>query len=207
MRYVLSEKFSNKDIIWIELFNETTFEEIIYEFFYKNVLEINGVKNFSFGDFLSQLDVIFPPIARKYKEQCLIVIDSAERNKSVFYELYRYLKDFKVLITSREYLRIDAENITLQSMKQNEAIELFKKRIGKNERISDKNFSKLKKLLKSQEQSNEFYAKMWSDLEKYGKWKGEIYNRRKNGEIYPELLSITAITNNKGETTHYLHNF
>jgi len=62
-------------------------------------------------------------------------------------------------------------------------------------------------VLKSDKQSHEFYAKMWGELKKYGKWKGEIYNCRKNGEIYPELLSITAITNNKGETTHYLAQF
>jgi diguanylate cyclase (GGDEF)-like protein/PAS domain S-box-containing protein len=62
-------------------------------------------------------------------------------------------------------------------------------------------------VLKSDKQSPEFYAKMWSDLKKYGKWKGEIYNRRKNGEVYPELLSITAIKDNSGEATHFLAQF
>jgi len=62
-------------------------------------------------------------------------------------------------------------------------------------------------VLKSQKQPQEFYSKMWNDLKKYGKWKGEIYNKRKNGEIYPEMLSITAIKNNQGETTHYLAQF
>jgi len=62
-------------------------------------------------------------------------------------------------------------------------------------------------VLKSEKQSPEFYAKMWGELKKHGKWKGEIYNKRKNGEIYPELLSITAITDNKGRVTHYLAHF
>ena len=62
-------------------------------------------------------------------------------------------------------------------------------------------------ILKSQKQSPDFYAKMWNDLKKYGKWKGEIFNKRKNGEIYPEMLSITAIKNNQGDITHYLAQF
>ena len=62
-------------------------------------------------------------------------------------------------------------------------------------------------ILKSQKQSPEFYSQMWNDLKKYGKWKGEIYNKRKNGEIYPEMLSITSIKNDEGDTTHYLAQF
>jgi len=62
-------------------------------------------------------------------------------------------------------------------------------------------------ILRSEKQSPDFYAKMWNELKKYGKWKGEIYNKRKNGEIYPEMLSITAIKNNHGEITHYLAQF
>jgi diguanylate cyclase (GGDEF)-like protein/PAS domain S-box-containing protein len=73
----------------------------------------------------------------------------------------------------------------------------------KQEEVIGKNPS----VLKSEKQSAEFYATMWSELKKHGKWKGEIYNKRKNGEIYPELLSITAIKNNQGETTHYLAQF
>jgi len=62
-------------------------------------------------------------------------------------------------------------------------------------------------ILKSDKQSQDFYVNMWNDLKKYGKWKGEIYNKRKNGEIYPEILSITAIKNKHGETTNYLAQF
>jgi len=62
-------------------------------------------------------------------------------------------------------------------------------------------------VLKSEKQSSDFYAKMWSDLKRYGKWKGEIYNKRKTGEVYPELLSITAIKNNKNAITHFVAHF
>ena len=62
-------------------------------------------------------------------------------------------------------------------------------------------------ILKSSRHSREFYAKMWEAIQKKGHWKGEIYNKRKNGEIYPERLSISAIKNEKGITTYYIAYF
>ena len=62
-------------------------------------------------------------------------------------------------------------------------------------------------IFKSGRHSPEFYRNMWSALQKEGKWCGEIYNKRKNGEIYPERLSITAIKDEKGITTHYIAQF
>lgn len=41
-------------------------------------------------------------------------------------------------------------------------------------------------------------------VEKHGRWQGEILNRRKNGEIYPELLTISSISDDAGEVTHYI---
>ena len=58
-------------------------------------------------------------------------------------------------------------------------------------------------LLSSGRQSSAFYARMWFRLQAEGKWQGEIWNRRKSGEIYPELLHITAIKDEKGQVTHY----
>ncbi|MGY6276838.1 EAL domain-containing protein [Methylomonas sp. MgM2] len=49
-----------------------------------------------------------------------------------------------------------------------------------------------------------FYQRLWADLKQYGHWQGEIINRRKNGEIFPEWLSITCITNSKGEVINYI---
>ncbi|GHT87345.1 hypothetical protein AGMMS49543_23150 [Betaproteobacteria bacterium] len=54
-----------------------------------------------------------------------------------------------------------------------------------------------------------FYHDMWKAIERRGKWQGEIWNRRKNGEVYPEWLSITAVREtNSSETpppiTHYI---
>lgn len=62
-------------------------------------------------------------------------------------------------------------------------------------------------LLKSGRQDAEFYRSMWEKLacDKY--WEGEIWNRRKGGELYPEWLSITAVGNAAGKVTHYVGSF
>lgn len=54
------------------------------------------------------------------------------------------------------------------------------------------------KLLQSGKQSPEFYQEMWRTLECYGHWDGEVWNLRKNGEIYAEWLSINIIYNEDG---------
>jgi diguanylate cyclase (GGDEF)-like protein/PAS domain S-box-containing protein len=57
--------------------------------------------------------------------------------------------------------------------------------------------------LKSGRQTPDFYARMWESLINNGYWQGEIWNRSKNGRFYAERLSITAIRDNQGITTHY----
>jgi len=62
---------------------------------------------------------------------------------------------------------------------------------------------KTPRILRSDKHEPEFYKWMWSEIKHKGVWKGNIWNRRKNGEIYPALLSIAAIKNEEGHTTHY----
>lgn len=58
-------------------------------------------------------------------------------------------------------------------------------------------------ILKSGRQNKAFYDKLWTDLSRTGKWEGEIWNRRKSGEIYAEWLSIMAVRDGEGAVTHY----
>ncbi|AFL74625.1 putative bifunctional diguanylate cyclase/phosphodiesterase [Thiocystis violascens] len=60
------------------------------------------------------------------------------------------------------------------------------------------------RLLKSGRHDRDFYAAMWSSIDATGSWKGEIWNRRKNGEVYPEWLGITALKGGDGQVTHYV---
>jgi diguanylate cyclase (GGDEF)-like protein/PAS domain S-box-containing protein len=59
-------------------------------------------------------------------------------------------------------------------------------------------------LLRSGHQDNTFYAHMWHEINTFGQWQGEIWNRNKNGEEYLEWLSVAAVKNEKDEISHYL---
>ncbi len=59
-------------------------------------------------------------------------------------------------------------------------------------------------MLSSGRHAKSFYTDMWKTLERRGKWQGEIWNRRKNGELYPEWLSITAVYDGGANITHYI---
>ena len=65
--------------------------------------------------------------------------------------------------------------------------------MGKNPRI-----------LSSGKQGGEFYADMWRQLNEGGHWQGEIWNRKKTGEVYAELLTISSLTNGDGDVTNYV---
>ncbi len=48
-----------------------------------------------------------------------------------------------------------------------------------------------------------FYLEMWEQIRQEGIWQGEIWNRRKTGDVYPEWLTIVCVTNDEGEVTNY----
>jgi two-component system CheB/CheR fusion protein len=60
------------------------------------------------------------------------------------------------------------------------------------------------RILRSGRQTATFYAHLWKSLKATGQWQGEIWNRRKDGEIYPEWLSISAVRDRTGKPEHYL---
>ena len=59
-------------------------------------------------------------------------------------------------------------------------------------------------LVKSDRHPREFYTEMWRQLKAAGSWRGEIWNRRKNGEVFPAMLSITSVRDEGGNITHYV---
>jgi len=60
------------------------------------------------------------------------------------------------------------------------------------------------RIMNSGKQDRAFYIRMWQQLLHAGSWAGEIWDRRKNGEIYPKWLSISAVKNERQETTQYV---
>ncbi|GEM_PF-1526854 len=69
----------------------------------------------------------------------------------------------------------------------------FEEAVGQNPRI-----------LKSGRHPQEFYRQMWETILGGEVWQGELVNRRKNGELYWEQVSIAPVRNNEGEVTHFV---
>ncbi|MAY42302.1 MULTISPECIES: EAL domain-containing protein [unclassified Neptuniibacter] len=65
--------------------------------------------------------------------------------------------------------------------------------VGKNTRI-----------LSSGKHDDDFYRQMWNTVQNTGRWRGEVWNKRKDNTIYPEWLTISEVKNKKGEVIHYV---
>ncbi len=117
-------------------------------------------------------------------------------------ESYRAQDELHIAATAFEsqegMLITDANNVTLQVNQAFTAITGYQAEdvIGKNPRI-----------LSSDRQDATFYAAMWKSLISTGTWEGEIWNKRKNGEIYPGYLSITSVRDLNGTVTNYVAAF
>lgn len=70
----------------------------------------------------------------------------------------------------------------------------------RREEVIGKNSS----MLSSGLQGAEFYAGMWAELSDKGRWTGEIWNRRKSGEVYAEMLTISAVCDTNGKVLRYV---
>ncbi|GAD22997.1 EAL domain-containing protein [Acidovorax sp. MR-S7] len=63
---------------------------------------------------------------------------------------------------------------------------------------------KTPRVFKSGRHDRAFYEALWESLRGTGHWRGEIWNRRKNGEIFPERMSLSAVHDAVGQVTHYV---
>jgi len=68
----------------------------------------------------------------------------------------------------------------------------------------DEVIGKKPSVLHSGTHDNSFYERMWNDILTNNRWQGEIWNRRKNNEVYPEWLSITAVFDENQQVSHYI---
>lgn len=73
--------------------------------------------------------------------------------------------------------------------------------------LAEEAIGKTPALLRSGRHDQAFYRKLWESIAREGNWRGQIWNRRKDGSIYPEWLSISAIRDEQGNVTHYFASF
>lgn len=73
--------------------------------------------------------------------------------------------------------------------------------------IPDEVFGRNPRFLQSGRQSFDFYRELWTSLERSGQWQGEIWNRRKNGEVFPTWENISAVKDESDRTVNYISVF
>ena len=142
------------------------------------------------GEDIDFINVVAQHISVALKKVALLV----EREKNE--------QDLKLAATAfetREAILITDKNSVIQRVNK-----AFTRITGYS---SDEVLGKTPRVLKSGRQSKLFYQKMWAELYKVGHWQGEIWNKRKNGEIYPEWQTITAVRDDEGEITHFVATF
>lgn len=137
---------------------------------------------------LSLLLTIMTPLMLRYKQMSNELLQSNEA-----------LRIASIAFHAHEAIMIT--NIYVEIIRVNEA---FVRTTGFTERdVLGKN----PRVLSSGKHDTIFYKNIWNSILSTGKWSGEVWNRRKNGEIYPEWKTISAVRNEEGIITHYVANF
>ncbi|NIZ00248.1 EAL domain-containing protein [Thalassospira lucentensis] len=146
--------------------------------------EVIGV--LSFADLLHFIEQDYFAQLRSLNEDNNSDVANAKRSLLLAHKLIETSPDCVMVCNARG--DIEAVNPAFTRVTGYQAEEV----IGKNPRI-----------LQSGRQNKAFYDAMWGEVMRTGNWEGEIWNRRKSGEIYPEWLSIMAIRDSDGITSHY----
>ncbi len=129
------------------------------------------------GNPIQMLGTVHDITERKRAEERLILSDRVIRNTSE-----------GIVITKSDGSIVDANDaFTAITGYTREEV------LGKNPRI-----------MKSGRQDQGFYEQMWQQITTRGRWSGEIWDRKKNGTEYPKWLSINAVKDEQGQTTHYI---
>ena len=150
----------------------------------------------SFETFVETLDIWFSvSVYSTEKEYCVAIFQNITESK-LAEEIIRVAA---VAFETHEAILITDANANIIRVNQ-----AFQNITGYN---TDEVVGKNPRILSSGRHPKEFYANMWQQLLDSGTWTGEIWDRRKNGEIYPKWVTITAVKDGSGKTTEYVSIF
>ena len=133
------------------------------------------------------------------KDSDIAILEQYAHLASIAIERNKYESELKVAATafqSQESLVItDAAGVILR------VNQTFVETTGYT---ADEVVGKTPEMLKSEILKNDFIEEILEIIQKTGKWQGELWARRKNGEVYPEWLTISAVSGKDGAVTHYV---
>lgn len=113
--------------------------------------------------------------------------ESADRRISMLAGVFTFANEGICITTPQaEIIEVNDAFVEITGYERNEVI-------GQNPSI-----------LSSGRQSPAFYGELWASLKRDDSWQGEIWNRRKNGELYPQILTISAVKDSEGAILNYV---
>ena len=137
---------------------------------------------------LSLLLAIMTPLLLRYREMSRELLQNEEILR-IAATAFQTQEAIMITDADANIIRVNAAFVQTTGFTEAEVI-------GKNPRV-----------LKSGRHNTSFYENIWDTINTTGNWNGEIWNRRKNGEIYPEWQTISVVKNTQNEVTHYVSFF
>ncbi len=126
----------------------------------------------------------------------VLAVSPLERQQAMLRQQFNELSITAVTFESREGVTVtDANNKILRVNHSFTEITGY---------TNEEAIGKTPAILQSGRHDKEFYRNMWQVLERDRFWSGEVWNRKKNGTIYPEWLTITAVLGTEGQVTNYV---
>ncbi len=186
-------------------------------FLQANNLSLNHIDNFTFDE-VNQCNICFKNIKEKLQITNSFVNQKEENNRwfeSTFYIISNeFIIHNCVDITTQKQKELQLEQSAIFFENSNEGILITDSKgkiVSTNKAFSritgyrkDEVISKRPSILNSGIHDKNFYENMWDNLKNNSSWQGEIWNKRKNGEIYPEWLSIAKAVNPKYNEEFYI---
>lgn len=124
--------------------------------------------------------------------------------------LFSIIHDINDRVESEQKLKLDAKVFehsqegVLVTNDRNEIITINRAFTDITGYVAEDVVGKDPALLKSGRHAPDFYTHMYDEIQAKGYWKGEIWNRKKDGSVYPQLLSISKVENDAGILTHFV---
>jgi diguanylate cyclase (GGDEF)-like protein/PAS domain S-box-containing protein len=137
---------------------------------------------------LSLLLAIITPLMLRYREMSKELLQN-EESLRIAATAFQTHEAIMITNANANIVRVNAAFVQTTGFTEAEVL-------GKNPR-----------LLSSGKHNTSFYKNIWGSILTTGNWSGEIWNRRKNGEIYPEWQTISAVKDGQGTVTHYVSFF
>ncbi|BBI99101.1 GGDEF domain-containing protein [Ferrigenium kumadai] len=189
--------YSREELLNMSLYEAVTLEETrAIKRHFRNVFE-NGSERFE--------------TRNQCKDGRILTIEaSANYSSAGGGQLYCFVRDITERREREEALRLagsvfnNVEEAVMVTDPKNQIIAVNPAFTTITGYASDEVIGKTPRILASGKHPSAFYREMWRQLLNMGSWTGEIWDKRKNGEIYPKWLTISAVKDEQGETVEYV---